>query len=102
MNEAEARTLKRYHALRWWERDGGFAGDVTGAEVQAIKDKYNPSAADLRAYREAKAAGQLEAYWAGRREALKRMGGSDALPGSDAAAAAGAAALAAAVGGARA
>jgi hypothetical protein len=98
MNQDEARTLKRYYALRWWERDGGFAGDVTPEEVQAIKDKYDPSGADLRAYRQAKASGQLEAYWDGRREALKRMTGSAALPGTAEAAAAGAAAVAAAAG----
>jgi hypothetical protein len=85
MNEAEKTALRRYHALRWWERDGGFKGDVTAPEVQAIMDKYDPGGADLRAFREAKASGQLDAYWAGRREALRRMGGSDELPGAAAA-----------------
>ena len=86
LNEAEKRTLKRYYALRWWERDGGFAGDVTGAEVQAIRDKYDPKGADLRAFKAAKAAGQLDAYWAGRRDALRRIVGGDEVPGTAAAA----------------
>jgi hypothetical protein len=89
MNEAEARTLKRFRALRWWERDGGFPGDATAAEVQAIMDKYAPGEADLREFRRAKAAGQLDAYWAGRRDALRRLTGSDVLPGAAAVAAAG-------------
>ncbi|KAI8465699.1 MAG: hypothetical protein J3K34DRAFT_436210 [Monoraphidium minutum] len=93
VTEAEKRTLKRYHALRWWERDGGFAGDATAAEVRAIRDKYDPKGADLREFRAAKAAGTLDAYWAGRRDALRRVTGSDALPGGG-----GGAALAAAGG----
>jgi hypothetical protein len=34
MNEAEKTAFRRYYALRWWERDGGFAGDVNAAEIQ--------------------------------------------------------------------
>jgi len=34
MNEAEKTAFRRYYALRWWERDGGFAGDVTAEEIQ--------------------------------------------------------------------
>lgn len=55
--------------------------------MQAIRDKYDPKGADLRAYKEAKAAGQLDAYWAGRKEALRRITGSDELPRAAAAAA---------------
>lgn len=34
MNEAEKTAFRRYYALRWWERDGGFEGDVTAEEIQ--------------------------------------------------------------------
>jgi hypothetical protein len=53
--------------------------------VQAIRDKYDPKGADLRAFKEAKATGQLDAYWAGRRDALRRLTGSDRVPGAVAA-----------------
>eukprot|EP00879_Flechtneria_rotunda_P002480 GHRR01002678.1.p1 GENE.GHRR01002678.1~~GHRR01002678.1.p1 ORF type:complete len:353 (+),score=142.73 GHRR01002678.1:191-1249(+) len=80
MTEPEKQTLKRYYALRWWERDGGFAGDVTPAEVQAIKDKYNPNDADLRAYYAAKAQGRLAEYWAARTDKLKQLTGDSTPP----------------------
>ena len=80
MTEPEKQAYKRYYALRWWERDGGFAGDVTKEEVQAIKDKYNPMEADRRAYREARAAGRLEEYWAARAQKLKEITGSAEPP----------------------
>lgn len=80
MTEPEKQAYKRYYALRWWERDGGFAGDVTKEEVQAIKDKYNPMEADRRAYREARAAGRLEEYWAARAKKLKEFTGSAEPP----------------------
>lgn len=34
MNEAEKVAMRRFYALRWWERDNGFAGDVTPEEIQ--------------------------------------------------------------------
>jgi hypothetical protein len=34
MNEGEKTAFRRFYALRWWERDGGFEGDVTAAEIQ--------------------------------------------------------------------
>jgi hypothetical protein len=37
MNEAEKTAFRRYYALRWWERDGGFAGDVNAAEIQVCE-----------------------------------------------------------------
>eukprot|EP00878_Enallax_costatus_P001889 GHUV01002048.1.p1 GENE.GHUV01002048.1~~GHUV01002048.1.p1 ORF type:complete len:362 (+),score=135.85 GHUV01002048.1:212-1297(+) len=76
----EKQALKRYYALRWWERDGGFAGDVTPAEIQKIKDKYNPDDVDLRAFRAAKAAGRLDEYWAQNAEKLKMLTGDSAPP----------------------
>lgn len=80
MTEAEKQTLKRYYALRWWERDGGFAGDVTPAEVQAIKDKYSPESVDLRAYYAARANGTLDRYWAERADRLQELTGDSAPP----------------------
>ncbi|WIA42355.1 hypothetical protein OEZ86_008364 [Tetradesmus obliquus] len=80
MSEDEKQALKRYYALRWWERDGGFAGDVAPAEVQAIKDKYAPNDADLRAFRAAKAAGRLEEYWAAQAGKLRELTGDGAAP----------------------
>lgn len=76
----EKQALKRYYALRWWERDGGFAGDVTAAEVQQIKDKYNPKDVDLRKFRAAKAAGREAEYWAENAETLKVLTGDSAPP----------------------
>ncbi|KAF8057271.1 SAT2 [Scenedesmus sp. PABB004] len=80
MSEPDKQALKRFYALRWWERDGGFAGDVTAAEVQAIKDKYSPDEADLRAFRRAREEGTLDAYWAARAERLRELTGSAAPP----------------------
>lgn len=80
MSTDEKQALKRYYALRWWERDGGFAGDVTAAEVQKIKDKYNPRDADLKAFRAAKASGRLDEYWAQNAEKLKMMTGDSTPP----------------------
>jgi hypothetical protein len=80
MSDDEKQTLKRYYALRWWERDGGFAGDVAPSEVQAIKDKYAPNDADLRAFRAAKAAGRLDEYWAQQAERLRELTGNSAAP----------------------
>ncbi len=34
MNEAEKTAFRRFYALRYWERDGGFAGDVTADDIQ--------------------------------------------------------------------
>lgn len=76
----EKQALKRYYALRWWERDGGFAGDVTPAEIQKIKDKYNPNDVDLRAFQAAKAAGRVDEYWAQNAEKLKELTGDSAPP----------------------
>lgn len=76
----EKQALKRYYALRWWEREGGFAGDVTAAEIQKIKDKYNPNDADMRAFRAAKASGKLDEYWAQNAEKLKLLTGDSAPP----------------------
>ena len=36
MNDAEKVAFRRFYALRYWERDGGFAGDVTAADIQVI------------------------------------------------------------------
>ncbi|KAF6263975.1 hypothetical protein COO60DRAFT_266166 [Scenedesmus sp. NREL 46B-D3] len=80
MSDDEKQTLKRYYALRWWERDGGFAGDVTPAEVQAIKDKYAPNDADVRAFKAAKAAGRLAEYWAQQADKLRELTGDSAAP----------------------
>lgn len=57
---------------RRWEREGGTPGDVTSADVRAILDKYRPAEADRRAYREAKAAGKLDQYFAARAAHLQR------------------------------
>jgi hypothetical protein len=60
---------------------------------QKIKDKYNPGAADLRAYQAAKAEGRLAEYWAGQGERLKAITGDASPPvalAAPAAAAAGA------------
>jgi hypothetical protein len=47
---------------------------------QKIKDKYKPAAADLRAYKQAKAEGKLDEYWAARADLLKDLTGSAAPP----------------------
>jgi len=56
------------------------AGDVTAAEVQAIKDKYNPNDVDMREFRAAKAAGTLNQYWAKQADKLKALTGDAAPP----------------------
>jgi hypothetical protein len=48
--------------------------------LQKIKDKYNPGAADLRAYQQAKAEGKLSEYWASRGDLLKDLTGSAEPP----------------------
>ena len=83
MTTEEKGILRRYYALRWWERDGGFAGDVDPAEVQAIHDKYDPGAVDLREYERAKAAGKLDEYWEKRADVLQRLTGSRVLPSAE-------------------
>lgn len=80
MTEPEKRQLKYYHALRWWERDGGVKGDVTAEDVQRIIDKYEPTLADLRAFRQARANGTLDQYWEERREVLLKLTGSAQPP----------------------
>lgn len=80
MNEAEKTAFRRYYALRWWERDGGFAGDVTAEEIQKIRDKYTPAAVDLREYQKAKAEARLDEYWASKGDLLKELTGSSAPP----------------------
>jgi hypothetical protein len=80
MNAGEKETLRNYRALRWWERDGGFAGDVRAADVQALVDKYDPAEADRRAYQAAAAAGTLDEYWAARRGLLASLTGSAEPP----------------------
>jgi hypothetical protein len=47
---------------------------------QKIKDKYNPAAADLRAYKRAKAEGKLDEYWASRGDVLRDLTGSAEPP----------------------
>lgn len=137
MNEAEKTAFRRFYALRWWERDGGFAGDVSREDIQVrqkkwgkgfwwsaclhvqhgaarvagpkqpsdfftlppalalcphannkplrlqtqkIRDKYNPSGADLREYKRAKAEGKLAEYWASRQGVLAELTGSSEPP----------------------
>lgn len=47
---------------------------------QRIKDKYNPGAADLEAYKRAAAEGRLAEYWAAQADRLKELTGSSAPP----------------------
>jgi hypothetical protein len=42
MNEAEKTAFRRFYALQWWERDGGFEGDVTAAEIQVRRPMFAP------------------------------------------------------------
>jgi len=73
MTDAEKKKLLQYHALRYYERDGGVRGDVDAADVGAIRDKYEPMEADRRAYRKARDAGKLDEYWAARKEAYNSL-----------------------------
>lgn len=49
-------------------------------QKQKIRDKYEPGAADLRAYKRAKAEGRLAEYWAERGETLRQLTGSAEPP----------------------
>jgi hypothetical protein len=53
---------------------------VHSPSLQKIRDKYAPAAADLRAYKKAKAEGRLEQYWAERGETLRQLTGSAEPP----------------------
>lgn len=50
------------------------------SKKQKIRDKYEPGAADLRAYKKAKAEGKLQEYWAERGETLRQLTGSAEPP----------------------
>lgn len=84
LTDEEKTTLRHWYALRYWERDGGYAGDVNPAEVQRILDKYEPLEADRRAWREARWEGREDEYWAQRKEfvdyLLKRPSAAPVTP----------------------
>lgn len=64
-----------YYALRHYEREGGQAGDVDAADINAIKAKYEPLEADRKAYQAAKANNRLEDYWAAKKGTYESVTG---------------------------
>ena len=78
----EVALLRNADAARWWERQGGYPGDVDQAKVQAVRDKYDPRGADRRAFDAARRAGKEREYWAepGRRAWLEEWTGSAEPP----------------------
>ena len=56
MTADDKQALKYFYALRHYERDGGYRGDVTEQDVARIKAKYDPMEADRRAYQEVRCA----------------------------------------------
>lgn len=76
MTDEEKRKLKHTYALPFYMREGGVAGDVDPADVQAIYDKYEPLEADRRAYQKAKREGKLEDYWAARKGTYEQVVGA--------------------------
>lgn len=61
--ESERQLLGKKYAIKYWERPGGYKGDVSDEEVQRIKQKYEPEEADRQDFLRARSAGRLEEYW---------------------------------------
>jgi hypothetical protein len=59
----EVALLRSADALRWWERRGGYPGDIDQKKVQSVRDKYDPRGADRRAWEAARRAGKEAEYW---------------------------------------
>jgi hypothetical protein len=78
----EVALLRNADALNWFERRGGYPGDLDQQKVQAVRDKYDPRGADRRAWQAARRAGKEAEYWADpkRRAWLEEWTGSSVPP----------------------